>query len=83
MFRNRIGGGVVFRERHALHSFMPLRLCVSIPLLGEGLMQSRKVFQKGLPLHGLSFCRQILFLVFYPVAPKQFRNTLCRAGSGG
>ena len=46
-------------------------------------MQSRKVFRKGLPLHGLSFCRQILFLVFYPVAPKQFWNTLCRAGSGG
>jgi len=44
-------------------------------------MQSRKVFQKGLPLHGLSFCRQILFLAFYPVAPKQFRNALCKGAT--
>ena len=44
-------------------------------------MQSRKVFRKGLPLHGLSSCRQILFSVFYPVAPKQFRNTLCKCAT--
>ena len=68
-----------FIDDRLLH--ISLRLFVM--LIPSGRMayanpQRRKVVQKGLQLLSLPFRRETVFLTFYSVASKPFRNTLRR-----